>query len=254
MGVQKHVCFVVAVALACMAPWVQAQDQKAEIQKRLASQFSLTKITADRTDIVGQAGSILVLQKDGFVMFSTDTKIPPTYTYKGGKLSMGFGASLATDMVLGQGNSGINTSNVPQRKFVAGEKFWVVAYSVKDDGVIIQTYSDPYKDVRYYGQVKFPFQKHNIPPADDVMKTITEVFTVEPPEASSGGDDAAPGNQPPPDAAPAPPKTIALGQTKDEVVAAMGQPQKMVNLGAKEIYIYPDMKITFMNGKVSDVQ
>lgn len=27
-----------------------------------------------------------------------------------------------------------------------------------------------------------------------------------------------------------------------------------VNLGAKQIYIYEDLKITFMNGKVSDVQ
>jgi hypothetical protein len=34
----------------------------------------------------------------------------------------------------------------------------------------------------------------------------------------------------------------------------MGQPEKMVNLGGKQIYIYKDLKITFSNGKVSDVQ
>jgi hypothetical protein len=38
------------------------------------------------------------------------------------------------------------------------------------------------------------------------------------------------------------------------VVAAWGQPQKIVNLGTKQIYIYQDAKITFLNGKVSDVQ
>jgi hypothetical protein len=38
------------------------------------------------------------------------------------------------------------------------------------------------------------------------------------------------------------------------VIASLGQPQKIVQLGAKEIDYYPDMKVTFLNGKVSDVQ
>jgi hypothetical protein len=51
-----------------------------------------------------------------------------------------------------------------------------------------------------------------------------------------------------------PPPTITLGQTTDQVTAAIGQPARIVDLGAKKIYSYPDMKITFMNGRVSDVQ
>jgi hypothetical protein len=47
---------------------------------------------------------------------------------------------------------------------------------------------------------------------------------------------------------------IALGQTVDQVVAAMGQPKSVVDLGTKKIYVYPDMKITFKAGKVTDVQ
>ena len=58
-----------------------------------------------------------------------------------------------------------------------------------------------------------------------------------------------------PAAAPVgPPKTIGLGQTIDEVTGILGQPKSMVDLGAKKIYVYPDMKITFNNGKVTDVQ
>ena len=34
----------------------------------------------------------------------------------------------------------------------------------------------------------------------------------------------------------------------------MGQPDKKVNLGAKQIYYYKDMKVIFLSGKVSDVQ
>src|ERR1700722_3333581 len=165
----------IAIGLAFAAPWVQGQDQKAEIQQRLASQFALTKTTADKTDVV-TPGSILVLKKDGLIMFSLDAKVPATTTYKDGKLSMSFGDAMATSLVLG-GNQ--TASNVPQRKFVAGEKFWITSYSVTDKHVILLVYSDPINDVRYYGQIKFPFQKHSIPPADDVLKTIAEVLTVE---------------------------------------------------------------------------
>jgi hypothetical protein len=45
-----------------------------------------------------------------------------------------------------------------------------------------------------------------------------------------------------------------VGQTKDVVVATWGQPTKTVKLTGKEIYYYPDMKVTFVAGKVSDVQ
>jgi hypothetical protein len=48
--------------------------------------------------------------------------------------------------------------------------------------------------------------------------------------------------------------TIAVGDSIDVVTAKMGNPTKIIDLGAKKIYSYPDMKIIFLNGKVSDVQ
>ena len=50
------------------------------------------------------------------------------------------------------------------------------------------------------------------------------------------------------------PQTIEKGQTPDQVQAALGKPDKIVNLGAKQLYIYKDLKVTFVNGKVTDVQ
>jgi len=61
---------------------------------------------------------------------------------------------------------------------------------------------------------------------------------------------AAPAAQDPPKQ----PASIEKGQTEDQVIAAFGQPDKIVNLGAKKLYIYKDMKVTFVGGKVSDVQ
>ncbi len=106
-------------ASATPAPQGQSGDQKALLQQTLNSQFRLTKTTADKNDIV-TPGAVLVLQKDGLLMCSLDTPVPPTSNYKNGKISMGFGSDLAWSMQLGR-----NSSEVPQRKFVAGEKFWV---------------------------------------------------------------------------------------------------------------------------------
>lgn len=246
---------LVAVLVA-VAPAIRAQDQDS-IQKKLSSQFALTTMTADKSD-VAKAGSVLVLHKDGLMFCGTNAVAPPTSTYKNGAVSFGTGAQMSWGMTLGLANQQANA--IAQRKFVNGEKFWVTAYEVHADGVILLFYSDPFGDTRYYGKLKFPFQKGKFPAADDLMKTIAEVITVDAAQEAAAPDTAAPtggtdpGTNSPENAPQAAPKTIALGQTKDEVVGMFGQPQKIANLGAKEIYYYPDMKVTFVNGKVSNVE
>jgi hypothetical protein len=37
-------------------------------------------------------------------------------------------------------------------------------------------------------------------------------------------------------------------------VAMLGNQRQIVNLGSKQIYIYPEMKITFIGGRVTDVE
>jgi hypothetical protein len=59
---------------------------------------------------------------------------------------------------------------------------------------------------------------------------------------------------PPADQPPPPPKTIAVGQNKAVVIATWGQPKEDIKLASKEIFVYPDMKVTFVAGKVSDVK
>jgi hypothetical protein len=54
--------------------------------------------------------------------------------------------------------------------------------------------------------------------------------------------------------ADAAPPTLSLGMGLDEVKAIQGNPDKVVDLGAKKIYVYKDLKITFIDGKVSDIQ
>jgi hypothetical protein len=117
--------------------------------------------------------------------------------------------------------------------------------------------------------LKIPFAKGGIPSPDDAMKMISEVVIAEPMDNQAQGVPAPeppPPNEPsaviaplpppppPPDAPPAAPKTIARGQTKDQVTAILGQPLKKATMGAKEIYYYSDMKVILVNGKVTDAQ
>jgi hypothetical protein len=239
------------LALAGVSPSLYGQDQKAEIQKRLSAAFKRTTLTADRSD-VAKAGTVLTLHKDNLLMCSMDAHAAPTNTYKNGAISMGLGATMSWSMALS--SVGQQVANTPQRKFVGGEKIWLADFQVKEDGVYFLFYSDPFDNIRYFGQLKFPVSKGAFPPADNMMKTIAEVVTDDSAtQEAAPADSAAPPSQAPGGQAPAT-KTIAMGQTMDEVVGILGPPQKKVNLGTKEIYFYPDMKVIFISGKVADVQ
>jgi hypothetical protein len=54
--------------------------------------------------------------------------------------------------------------------------------------------------------------------------------------------------------APAAPVSVEVGQTPDQVQAALGAPTRVANLGPKVIYYYDGKKVIFKDGKVSDVQ
>jgi hypothetical protein len=55
-------------------------------------------------------------------------------------------------------------------------------------------------------------------------------------------------------ATPAGTPTVSLGQTIEQVRAILGPPQQVMDAGSKQIYIYRNVKITFVNGRVSDIQ
>jgi len=280
----------------------QVGDPATLIKEKLVSQIKLTKTTAAHDDIV-TAGDVVLLHKDGLMMCSTASSYAYSNTYQNGVLAgnlnnrtkdamKGF---LRGKMPFGGGGSAADAANngCSSRKFVAGEKFWITDVEIAKDnsGIIVSTFSDPYNNVRYYGEIKFPFaNRSSVPPVDDEVKTVEEVLTVAPSDDAGGKGDnggsgagqgqgqssgqsqgqsapasaapvtppaalaAIPPPPPPSDAPPPQPKTIEVGQTRDQVVAVLGQPSKDIKLGSKEIYVYPDMKVTFVGGKVSDVQ
>jgi hypothetical protein len=264
------------LAIGALLP-AKAQD-KAAITQELTSKYALTKTTADRSDIV-TAGAILVLKKDNLLTVDVTGNNPFQNTYKDGKITQNALGKLSRFHFPGAPSAPSPTNGAAQRTFVAGEKMWVTNITVRDAGVDVELYSDAIDNIRYRAVLTFPFRGSD-PIGQQADRLLAEVFDVQPSDDSGGGQQqaAAPsGAQPaqaagqtqqaeaaPPPIAPPPPpadepppapKTVALGQTKDIVVANFGQPQKVAKLANnKEIYFYPDFKVTFVNGKVTDVQ
>jgi hypothetical protein len=252
---KKIVLGIIAVALASASPLALAQEQRAEIQQRLQDQFAITQLTPDKSDVL-RAGTVVSLQKDGLLMCTVNTgngvtNRPATSVYKDGKISQDF--ALGPAVVTGRRyvRPKADCGNTPQRVFVTGETLWVIKAYADEEKVTFRLASDPVDNVRYWGELQIPYAGS---PTDQLMSNIDEVLKVRPSDNAEvvppAPDNLAPPNETPPPA----PKTISLGQPKDEVVEVLGPPKKIVKLGAKEMDYYPDMKVTLVDGKVADVQ
>jgi len=284
--------YPVVLLLVCVGA-VSAQDQgAAAIQKKLEGQYQLTKTTADKSDIV-TSGSVVVLQKDNVLMLEATSTNPCRNTYREGKVTQNAACrtneklkkfSRWTSHIPGAGSV---PDSPTSRTFVAGEKFWVTKIEVKDTGkdpgIILDFFTDAINDTRYGTSLLIPFGAVT-PSPEEALKAVAEVITVAPSDDKNaddkGGDKPAQGGQqdsqapsqpaaapaapapaeapPPPIEAPPPPPpdpvSVSEGHTIDQVVAALGQPVKKAKVGTKDIYYYKDLKVTFVNGKVTDVQ
>jgi hypothetical protein len=257
------------------------QDWSA-VQQKLASEYAVTQPTAALDDIV-TAGAVLVLKKGNVVMVPVNSTNLFQNAYKEGKLTQNTAYKAEKARKIWKnipivGNSA--PDGVATRAFATGEKMFVTKIDVNDGGVTFSLFTDSYKDasgadVRYKADLKFQFPKGFTPTTDQVDKVVAEVFKVQtddknadakpqPQQQSTPANpqpatqtnlaEAVPPPIPPPPPPPADPKKISLGQTPDQVVATFGQPARIAKLGPKQIYTYPDMKVTFVNAKVTDVQ
>jgi hypothetical protein len=254
---------------AATESFAQSPGTAADIEKQLLSLYPTAKATADGTDIV-TAGAVLVLQKDHLLMCKVDQAVATPNFYKKGVITQnGLGGFLKTVSFLNKfsslnpaagavgaaGNAagdGAASAAGATREFVTGEKFWVTQIDTRPDGVVFSLMSDPIKDQRYKATLKFPFAKGSLPSADDEAALVAEVIKIDAPAEQDTANAADKGGGQAP--APAETKTIAVGQTRDQVIAMFGVPSKVVQLGTKEMDYFPDMKVTFVKNKVTDVQ
>ena len=258
------------------------------LEQALNSQYALTTATADHLDIV-TAGSVLTLLKRGLLAADATNRGNCINTYKVGQIKPTASCQMmGGKMVLGQHLGG----NTAVRTFVNGEKIFVTKIDVdrNKDTITFDLLSDAYNNVRYRAPLRFEFGKAYLTTSEtgEVLKEIATVFSVTPPEAPATAPatpaptsaqqrrppmQSVPADPPPqaipaapvqtaivqPDAPPPPPPpdpaSISIGDTKEQVVAKMGQPQKIIKAaGGKEFYVYNSLRVIFVNGKMTDAQ
>jgi hypothetical protein len=208
-----------------------------------------------------KADTVLVIQKNGITGEAPSNLAPPCgSTWKDNALHAANGMCLLVEK---------NYS----KALATGDKVHPTSVSIKakEEKVTVNfTECDSCNggDVSSYrGSVTFVFPKGYLEGGADVGQiadVITQVLAPPDPNAQDqnqqqqGGQQQAGDQQQPPQQQPqqpaAPPASIQLGQTADQVQASFGPPEKIVNLGTKQIYVYKDLKVTFVNGKVTDVQ
>jgi hypothetical protein len=263
--IQAGIAAAISLSSLAAAPCSAAQG----LQQQLESKYTITKTTDDKTDIV-TAGAVLILEKDKLLMYATTTGAPPQNTYKDGRLSSGAFGMHEKAQSFGSFIGHAPPKTVTTRYYVTGEKFWVTRIDTLADGVVFTLFTDAVNDIRYYCTLKFIYPHGATPPADQVLSTVGEVLKVQQddsaPADNKGGEQQAAaagqqqgqqqGGQPDNGQAQAqPPPTVEVGQTPDQVISQIGQPEKKIGLGGgKEVYVYKDMKVTFLGGKVVDIQ
>jgi hypothetical protein len=221
------------------------------LQEQLNAQYKLAKVgRATGEWAVVEPGTVLQIEKGGIAGVPPKSVALCPAKFEGGNLK---GPSGMCTAMLGAQNI---------RYLTVGEKVYPAKMDVnigKDKITFAIFECDSCNGVTssYRSEVIFQFPRGYLATANpaQVEDTIGLVFSVsnsEPPQNQKAQNQDEPAQ--PPDQSQPEPQTIHLGQTTDQVVSALGKPEKIVDLGAKQIYVYKDLKITLVNGKVSDVQ
>jgi hypothetical protein len=262
---------LLAVGIAPCMVWAQAPTVSLEDQ--LKAQYTLVKMGADSGGAaVVEQGTILVVKKGGILGVPYSDQSILSTKYENGAVHS---PNPLVSKGIGSLMSKVGKTQTTQF-FQANVKVYPARIAVnlpKDQVVVSIVDCDSCNNVSpttfYKADVVFQFPKGTLGNASpsQVEDTIAGLLAFDDSASDQGGgqqggnnNDQQGGNQgggqaqPQQQAPPPEPAQIEKGQTPEQVKAALGQPDKIVNLGAKQIYVYKDIKVTFINGKVADVQ
>jgi len=222
------------------------------LEEQLSAQYKLAKAThSSGRWTIAEPGTVLEIKKSGIL------GVPPT--------TMAICPSkFENDDLKGPGvmcKSMVGPQNL--RDLTVGEKVYPAKMEVnlkKDKITIAIVECDSCNGEKqlssYRSEVVFQFAKGYLGTAtagqvEDIIGKVLSVSTDEGQQnnTAQNADSSEQEADQQPD-----PQTIHLGQSIEQVLNALGKPNKIVDLGSKQIYVYNDIKVTFVSGKVSDVQ
>ena len=276
--IEMALVLVVLVAVG-MAPGLMFAQVSLEDQ--LKAQYTLAKMGEDSSGYsIVEQGTLLAVQKGGILGSPYKNMTTRTATFKDGTVHAADPASSAAAKI---GKFGCKLSGkCPTTPDAVGDEATTKLFKVGDKVYPTKIAVDLTKDTVTMGivacdtcnntdpptynkaQVVFQFASGSLAKtgASQVEDYIAQLFAISTDDQQQGGGQQAGNDQgnnqggggQAQQQAPAEPQQIERGQTPDEVKAALGNPDKIVNLGPKQIYVYKDLKVTFLNGKVFDVQ
>jgi hypothetical protein len=255
---QKRVRVWVAITIATGMLVCAANAQAPTLQEQLNAQYKPVKMGSDSGGMgVVEAGTLLSVQKGGIlsVPWKALALCPAKFENNSLHPSTGFCAGMMKSV---------------SQYFRVGEKVYPTKVEVnleKSKISITVVACDSCNGVNpptsMKGEVVFQFPKGYLEKvnAGEIEDMIGQVFPIsnddqqaQASDTGQGGQQAPVQQQQPQQQAQSEPQTVQLGMSTDQVQGVLGRPDKIFNVGAKQIYVYKDVKVTFLNGKVSDVQ
>jgi hypothetical protein len=252
---RSKVCAVL-LALLTISSATFVRAQAVSLREQLSAQYKVAKVASDSGGFaVVDPGTLLTIQKGGVlsVPWASLTLCPAKYQDNAFHASVGFCAGMLKNV---------------SRYFKVGDKVYPVKIDVNLDKAKItftvvscDSCNGVNPPTSMKGEVVFQYAKGALDKASagDIEDAIGQVFVIASDDQQGQGNNDAgqqQGNQQQPEQQQqqSEPQTVQLGMTTDQVQSVLGKPDKVFNVGAKQIYVYKDVKVTFLNGKVSDVQ
>ncbi len=254
----------------------QAGAQAPSLQEQLAAQYKLAKLGSDTNGVsVTDPGTLLEVKKGGILGVPGSDKSPLTTKYEGGTVHSPSALMVAGKKSLLGHFATTQSQGQTTKLFAIGDKAYPTKVDVNLDKdtvsmliVACDTCNKTDPPSANKAQVVFQFPKGSLTKASagDVEDTIGQLLAIsdDTQQQDQGGQQQGQdqgqgqgqgqGGQAQGQQQQAQPETIQMGMTMDQVQGALGTPEKIVNLGPKQIYVYKDLKVTFFNGKVVDVQ
>jgi hypothetical protein len=280
--IEMAVLVIALIAVGIAPSMVFAQGAPAvSLEDQLKAQYTLVKMGADSNGAaVVEQGTVLVIKKGGILSVPYADQPVATHYQDGAvhspsALMMGARGGLMGRLGKQQTTSlfQVGTKVYPSRVAVNLPKDQVILSIVACDSC-----NNTSPTTFNKADVVFQFAHGSLATTNpsQVEDTISGLLAIDDSGGDQGGNNGQQGDNngqqggnnnnanndqgnnqgggggqqgPPPE-----PQQIEKGQTPDQVKAAIGVPDKIINLGTKQIYVYKDIKVTFLNGKVSDVQ
>lgn len=206
-----------------------------EVLKAFQAKVTITTVNG-WTGNIASPGTQLIVRKEGLVAGDPDILNKKTVVQAGQLVSAG-GAALGGSF-FGNGSAG-HDLKVGDRVYIYG-----IVPRGRNEGFSVKVMTVATYDVIKHNQTK---SQHGVSIIDfaypqgmdsvDTAAVLTD-FAIWFKTANEASES----------------RTVKLGQSPTEVEAILGAPEKRIDLGPKKVYVYKDMKIVFVEGKVADVQ